>query len=173
MPNSFKIFFTLKRCIIILILYIITIMVYFTWFYKPLGLMADNVDEIVPINGLLKSMNRDNIMFFLIGSFLGIILILVIITIIYEQIVLLTKPIIAVNARLKSKESVMHMAGDHRGSSYIGYNYNLTFEIDNGVEMTFAVVPKNYWTILEGNRGMLKYRQGRFNRFVCFDLTSI
>lgn len=153
MPNSFKIFFTVKRCIIILILYSITIMVYFTCFYKPLELLTSNLDEIVHANELLKSINHDKLMFFFIGSFLGAILILMIITIIYEQIVLFTKPIIAVNARLKSKESVMQMSGSHRGSSYIGYDYSLTFEIDNGVEMTFGVMPKYYWTIIEGNRG--------------------
>jgi hypothetical protein len=171
--NSFKIFFTVKKCIIILILYSITIMVYFMYFYKPLELLPADLDEFAHVNEILKSINHDDLMFFFIGSFLGVIIILIIITIIYEQIVLLTKPIIDVNARLKSKESAMQLSGSHMGSSYIGYNYSLTFETDNGVEMTLAVIPKYYWTIIEGNRGILKYKQGRVNRFICFDLTSI
>src|SRR4029079_11841176 len=97
-------FFTVKRWIIILILYTITIMVYFTCFYKPLELLPSNLGEIAHTNEITKSINHDTIVFFLISSFLGVILILMITTIIYEQIVLLTKPIIAVNARLRSKE---------------------------------------------------------------------
>ena len=150
-----------------------TIMVYFKCFYKPLELLPSNLDEIAHANKLLKSINNEMLMFFFIGSFLAILLIVIITTIIYEQIVLFTKPIITVNARLKSKESVMHMSGSRMGSLYSGYNYSLTFEMDNGAEMTFGVIPKYYWTIIEGNRGILKYKQGRFNRFICFNFTSI
>ncbi|MBU3146295.1 DUF2500 family protein [Clostridium sp. CF012] len=175
MSSSQNVFFTVKRGILILILYSITIMVYFTCFYKPLELIASNLDipEIASANEILKSINRDDIMFFFIFSFLGVVAILLIVTFIYQEIVLCTKPIIAVNARLKSKESVMQMSGDYMGFSSVGYNYKLIFETDNEVEMVFVVVPKYYATIMEGNKGILKYKQGRLNRFIGFDLKSI
>jgi len=170
-----EVFFTVKRGIIILILYSITIIVYFTCFYKPLELANNdlNLPLIASGNEIIKSINRDNIMFFFIGSFLGVVLILMITIIIYAQIVLCTKPIIEVNARLKSKESVMQMNGDHRGFSNIGYAYSLTFEVENGALITFHVCPKYYWTIIEGNRGILKYKQGRVKNFKDFYFTSM
>ncbi|MBU3130352.1 DUF2500 family protein [Clostridium tagluense] len=175
MSRSQSGFFTVKRGIIILILYSITIIVYFTCFYKPLELLTSNLDmpEIASVNETLKSISRDDIMFFFIGSFLGVVFTLMIVTLVYEEIVLCTKPIIAVNARLKSKESVMQMSGSYMGFSSVGYKYNLIFETDNEVEMIFVVIPKYYATIIEGNKGILKYKQGRLNRFIGFDLTSI
>lgn len=84
-----------------------------------------------------------------------------------------TTPIIAVKARLKSKGSDMEMYGDHRGFSHVGFNYSLTFEIENGVELNFRVVPKYYMTIIEGNSGILKYKQGVYKRFIGFDVKQI
>ncbi len=175
MPNKQEAFFTVKRGIVILILYSITIIVYFTCFYKPLELANNdiNIDIIESSNEIMKSMRRDEIMFFFIFSLLGVILTLMILTIIYDQIVLCTKPVIEVNARLKSKESVIQMNGDHRGFSNIGYSYNLTFEVENEALITFPVYPKYYWTIIEGNRGTLKYKQGKVKVFKGFDFTSI
>ncbi|MGK0467900.1 DUF2500 family protein [Clostridium sp.] len=173
MSNNKEAFFTVKRGIIILILYSITIIVYFTFFYKPLELLYPNVGIIVNTNKTLKSINRDNIMFFFIFSLLGVVIFLMITTIIYDQILLCTKPIIEVNARLKSKELVMQRSGDYLGFSNIGYTYSLTFEVDNGDLVTFPVYPKYYYTIIERNRGGLKYKQGRVKKFEGFDFTSI
>ena len=150
-------------------------MVYFIWFYKPLELLPSISDfyVIADINEMEKSFHRMSLVFFFLISFLGIIFIVILGSLIYEEIVLFTKPIIAVNARLKSKESVSKLAGSRMGFLYVGYIYSLTFEVDNGDEIDFVVIPKYYMTIIEGNKGNLKYKQGRLNRFICFDLTSI
>lgn len=175
MLNSEKGLFTVKRGIIILVLYSLTLMIYFTCFYKPLELLTSNLDMSIIAEGneILRSINRDNIMFFCMYSFLGVVAIFLLGIFIYEELVLFTKPIIAVKARLKSKDSVIQMSGDYKGFSSVGYTYSLTFEVDNGIEINFIVIPKYYATIIEGNKGLLKYKQGRVKRFVGFNLTSI
>ncbi len=124
-------------------------------------------------NELFKSIERENLIFFLILAFLICFLVSMFISLLYDEIVLYSTPIVAVNARLKSKESVMEMHGNHRGFSHVGFNYNLIFEIENGVNINFRVTPKYYMTIIEGNKGILKYKQGVSKRFIGFDIKQI
>jgi hypothetical protein len=155
--------------IITLVLYSLTIMTYLMNFYEPF--------EPDPIYGqaneLLMSIERDNLIFFLILAFLLCFLASMFISLISYEIVLYTTPVIEANAKLKSKKSVMEMHGNHKGFSHIGFNYSLTFEIENGIEMNFRVIPKYYTTIIEGNKGILKYKQGIYKRFIGFDIKEI
>jgi ABC-type uncharacterized transport system fused permease/ATPase subunit len=165
----------LRLGVITLILYIVTIAVYFMCFYKPVEYLnpIPGYEAINEINELYKSMKREEIIFVLVISFLFCFLVSMVISVIYEEIVMYTKPIITVKAKLKSKEVDMKISGNYRGYSSVGFIYSLTFELDNREEISFFVIPKYYATIIEGNKGNLKYKQGSFNRFVDFELTEI
>jgi hypothetical protein len=95
--------------IITLVLYSLTIMIYLMNFYEPF--------EPEPIYGhaneIFMSIERDNLMFLLILAFLACFLASMFISLISYEIVLYTTPVIAVNAKLKSKESVIEMHGNH------------------------------------------------------------
>lgn len=175
MPDKMRPLPWLRLGVITLILYIVTIAVYFMCFYKPVEYLnpIPGYEAINEINELYKSMKREEIIFVLVISLLFCFLVSMVISIIYEEIIMYTKPIITVKARLKSKEADMRIAGNYTGFSAVGFIYSLIFEMDNEEEISFAVVPKYYATIIEGNKGMLKYKQGTYNRFIGFELTEI
>jgi hypothetical protein len=181
MRNKMKRLPLIRIGIITLISYSATLIIYFKYYYKPLKLMDISgfegeggfYDSLVETNKLFKTMNREDILFFCIISLFMCLAVSIVISLIHEEIVLYRKPIISVNARLKLKDSVMRMCGDYTGFSAAGYNYNLTFETDDGIEMNFPVIPKQYMIVCEGNKGILKYKQGVFNRFVSFDIKEI
>jgi len=168
----------LRLGVITLTLYILAIAVYFIHFYEPAEYLNPRpgyeiINEIKELNELCKSMKREEIIFFLVISLLVCFFVSMVISVIYEEIVMYTKPIITVKAKLKSKEADMRIAGSYTGFSAVGFIYSLIFEMDNGEEISFAVVPKYYATIIEGNKGNLKYKQGLYNRFIDFELTEI
>jgi hypothetical protein len=144
------------------------------YFYKPYELIDEGVYNYIisDTNELLRSMHREDMIFFFRISFFFCLLGSIVISLIYEEIVMYAKPVIIANARLKSKELVTTSNGGYKGISY-GYSYYLTFEIDNGTEIRFPVGIKYYTIILEGNKGILKYRQGAYNRFSSFYITEI
>lgn len=125
------------------------------------------------VNVYIKSLDRWDIIFFTLVPFEISLVTSIIILLIYAEIELYTKPIISVNATLKSKTAVMKVSGDHKGFSSVGYDYKLTFETDDGTEMVFPVLPMHYMTIIEGNKGVLKYKQGVYTRFVGFDIMEV
>ncbi len=51
--------------------------------------------------------------------------------------------------------------------------YKLTFELENGDEMSFPVDDRHYVTILEGNKGIMKYKEGIVRQYVGFYVTEI
>jgi len=165
----------LRLGVITLILYIVTIAVYFMCFYEPVEYLKPipGFEIINQANETLKSLKRQEIIFFFVISLLFCFLVSMIISFIYEEIIMHTKPIITVKAKLKSKEVDMKISGDYTGFSSVGFIYSLTFKLDNEEEISFFVIPKYYATIIEGNKGILKYKQGSFNRFIDFELTEI
>lgn len=175
MPDKMRPLPWVRLGVITLILYIVTIVVYFMCFYEPVEYLKPipGFEIINQANETLKSLKRQEIIFFFVISLLFCFLISMVISFIYEEIIMHTKPIITVKARLKSKEADMRIAGSYTGFSAVGFIYSLIFEMDNGEEISFAVVPKYYATIIEGNKGILKYKQGTYNRFVDFELTEI
>jgi hypothetical protein len=161
--------------IITLILYSLTIMIYFLYFYKPIEPISKgtNNSAIINTNEIIMSVNRSNLIFFLVISLMLCFLTSLFISILFNEIVLYFKPTFTVYAKLKSKEAVMSTSGNHRGFSYVGYNYILNFELDDGSELAFQVLPKHYMTILEGNKGIVKYNEAIVKRFIGFDLKEI
>ncbi|MCB2312972.1 DUF2500 domain-containing protein [Clostridium tagluense] len=167
MKNRIKRIFLSRVVVITSILYSITILVYFVFFYEKFVNIYGEYTE------LLKSMYYDEQVNLSIESFAVCLVAAIFIALIYEEIVLYTKPIISVNTRLKSKESVFHSCKNNMGFSSVVYNYTLTFEADNGVELSFIVTPKHYMIIFEGNKGILNYKQGISNSFISFHITAI
>lgn len=157
----------LRVGILTLISYTVTLVIYFSHFYKPFKPIYGEVNELV------KSIERDNMIYTLMLAFLFCFMASLVISIIINEIIIYNKPVITVSARLKLKESAMQMQGDYRGFSYIGYKYNLTFETASGVNINFGVAPKYYMTLIEGNKGILKYKQGTTKRFIGFDIQEI
>jgi hypothetical protein len=165
--NRIKRIFLLRVGVITLILFSITILVYFAFFYEKF------VNIYREYNEWLKSMYYEEQVILSISSFAVCLVSAIFIALIYEEIVLYTKPIISVNTRLKSKESVFHSCKNNMGFSSVVYDYTLIFEANNGVELSFIVTPKHYMIIFEGNKGILNYKQGISNRFISFDIKAI
>jgi len=163
------------------ILYSITIIIYMMFYYNTIknNWIVDNSFNdplIADVNETIKSINRQNIIFFFIFAFIICLAFSIFALIIYEEIVFLTKPIIAVNAKLKIKECETKIGGrfiDPRVGYSASNAYRLTFETDNGSEIKFPVGPKQYMFICEGNKGILMYKQAACKRFVSFDIQEI
>lgn len=165
-----------RLAVMVSILYSITIGVYFIWFYKPYGIMySDNHMAVLEgINHTIKSINRTNMVFFLIFSFLVSVFVSIIILRIHEEVIYYAQSIIEVEARLKLQKAYTRMNISPKfGITTVSTSYKLVFEVGNGNEMIFHVTPKHYVTILEGNKGILKYKEGRINRYIGFDIKEI
>nr|WP_276575905.1 DUF2500 family protein [Oceanirhabdus seepicola] len=112
-------------------------------------------------------MNRDNLIFFSIFSFI------ICIFVSYIILIFIT-PVTEVNAKLKSKKCDSKINVSLKGGGAYRVNtYKLTFELDNGDEMSFPVYDKHYVTILEGNKGIMKYKKGLVNRYVGFYVKEV
>lgn len=158
------------------VLYIITVLVYFVWIYEPLEYIDDygNISEITRVNEIIECMNQDSKLFFVIASFLVCLSISIIIVRICEEIELYNQPIKEVSATLKSKEVYTRIgAGSRIGISYVHNCYKLEFESDNGIDFNFFVTSKQYFSILKGNKGVLKYKEGRSSRYIGFEIKQI
>ncbi len=175
MTDKYPKLITKKLVAILLVLYSITIGVYFKWFYKPIGrIHSSDTSRVVRINQTLESIDKKMLTSFFIISFLLCFTASILILIVLEEIRLYNAPIIEVNAKLLSKVATTSISGGSRfGTSYVSSLYKLNFEIENGEKLSFRVSPKNYCIVLEGNKGTLKYKEGRINRFVGFDLKEI
>lgn len=170
MPNEAKREATIKLVITTLVLYSMTVLIYMIKFYKPFKPVYNYED----LNKTLKSIHIESNIFFFIISFMACIIISIIFLLILQEIQFLTQPIIPVYARLKSKGSTMEARGSHTGSFSVGFSYKLTFELEDGRDISFRVIPKHYAINMEGNKGILKYKQrGAFVRFVDFDIKEI
>lgn len=167
MDNREKRIFSIRIGILTLILYTFALVIYFMCFYEPFKPFYGDSNELV------KSIEREQVMITLISIFGLCIVVSLVILIIYNEIEFYNKPIITVSARLVSREVAKQIQGDYRGFSNISYAYKLTFKTDSGVDMNFQVSPKHYFTIFEGNKGILKYKQGISRRFIGFDIQEI
>lgn len=167
MDSRKKWIFSMRIGILTLTLFTLALVIYFMCFYKPFKPVYGDSNELV------KSIEQEQVIITLILIFGLCIIVSLIILIIYNEIEFYNKPIITVSARLVSKELAKQIQGDHRGFSNIGYAYKLTFKTESGVDMDFQVSQKHYFTILEGNKGVLKYKQGISIRFIGFDIQKI
>jgi hypothetical protein len=171
--------FLIRLAIMTFILYGVTIPIYFLHFHKPHELLPEKLyngeaDQwAIEKNIMYKSWDHDEIVNFCILAFMVCLIVSLIIVIVYSEIEYYIKPVITVEAVLKSKETNGSMAGDPRSGSVPSYRYYLIFETDEGVEMVFPVGPQHYVTLFEGNKGILKYKKGITERFVGFDITAI
>mgnify|MGYP000052303339 CR=1 FL=1 len=138
MNNRMKRILLVRIGILTLILYCITVIIYFTCFYEPFKPIYG------PANEMLKAIERENTILHMIFFLLLSMVVSFVIVLIYEEVVLYTKATISVYATLKSKASVLKAYGDNNGFSSYGYNYSLTFITEDGKEMVFQVFPKYY-----------------------------
>lgn len=165
--------------ILTIVLYVITVPVYILCFYKPHDLLPEKLyngekDQwAIELNEMYKSWNHDEIVHFCLTAFLCCLIVSMLILTVYNEIEFYIKPVITVEARLKSKDTNVSMAGNTRGVSVPRLEYYLTFETVDSVEMIFEVGPEHYMTLFEGNRGILKYKKGMIERFTGFDITAI
>lgn len=170
MDSKYRYLFILRTIAITLILYISTICLYLVYVYKPIELVQGDFQEI---NDQITKMNQENMIFFLIISLLICFGISIILLFVYEGIILYTKPIISVYATLIEKKANLNISGDHKGYFGVGYTYNMNFETEEGTKLNFQVSPKYYTTIIEGNSGILKYKQAAYKKFIDFQLRKI
>lgn len=165
--DSIKLKSIIRVGVVTLILYSLTALIYFTSFYEPFKPIYGQANESV------KSFEQKSLILFFILGFLLCLLVSLLISIVYNEISIYISPVMIVNARLKSKEADMAIYGNYRGFSNVGFNYSLTFETEDGNEISFRVQPKHYATIIEGNIGILKYKQGIYKRFASFDIKQV
>lgn len=160
--------------VILVVLYSITVVVYFMWIYEPLEYIDDNgtILEITRTNEIIKSINQDSKSFFFIAAFLVCLFISIIIVHIYEEIELYNQPIEEVSATLKSKQIYTRIGGGRAGS-YVQNSYKLEFESDDDINFIFFVSLEQYFPILEGNKGVLTYKEGRKNKYIGFEIKQI
>ncbi|MCT4595643.1 MAG: DUF2500 domain-containing protein [Anaeromicrobium sp.] len=156
------------------ILYIITVLVYWG-IYEPLEYIDDNgtIPEITRVNEIIKSINQDSKSFFLIAGFFVCLFISIIIVRIYEEIQLYNQPIEKVSATLKSKEIYTRIGGGFRVGRYMQDSYKLEFKSDDQIKFIFFVSFEQYFPILEGNKGILTYKEGRRNKYIGFEIKQI
>lgn len=171
----------LRVVIITLILYLLSVAIYLKFYYSPVKTIeipvgqgeSSSYSTLIEANQLLKNENRDEVITFLVVSLFISFSISILISLLIEEIVFSLIPVSEAQASLISKETSMKISGDYRGFSAVGYNYVLVFEIDSGEKMKFPVNVKQYAIVCEGNKGVLKYKNGKLNRFVGFEIKSI
>lgn len=157
-----------KRVLIMtIILYIIGLTIYFVGYYEPFQ----------PIYGVhnewYKSSRRESMILSFIVGFSVCLAASLVLSLIYDEILLYVKPVITVSAKVISKDYFYGMEGNPRNTPNVTSMYKLTFELENGAILGLPVTHYEYMMYFEGNKGILKYKEASLNRFIGFELKEI
>jgi heme/copper-type cytochrome/quinol oxidase subunit 2 len=157
-----------KRVLIMtIILYVIGLTIYFVGYYEPFQPIYGEYNE------RFKSSRRESmILSFIVGLNVCFAASLVL-SLIYDEILLYIKPVITVSARVISKDYFYGMDGNPRNTPNVTSKYKLTFELENGIELKLPVTPYEYMMYFEANKGVLKYKEASLKRFISFELKEI
>jgi hypothetical protein len=150
------------------IIIFIIVLIFFIISYEPFGLIG-----IPDVDQMLIRMNRENIGLFLFVniaiSFTGSILLVMV----FESIIINLMPTKEVKATLKIKESTF-LARPSLYNSMPAYPvYKLRFELECGKEKVISVDPILFATFSEGNKGILRYKERVFRKFIEFYIEEI
>ncbi len=150
------------------VLIFIIVLITFVIKYEPFELVG-----IPDVDQMLTGMNRENIAFFLFVniaiSFTGSILLVTV----AESIIINLLPVIEVKATLKRKESSLLARPSLYNTTPAYPVYKLRFELECGEEKVIPVDPILFATFSEGNKGILRYKERVFRRFIEFYIEEV
>ena len=154
--------------LIVGIIIFIVVSIIFAIYYEPFELVG-----IPDFDEMLIQMNRENIALFLLVSsaisFVGS----TIFVIVFESIIINLLPTQEFKATLKVKESIL-VAHPSLNYSMPAYPvYKLRFELDCGKEKVITVDPILFATFSEGNKGILRFKERVFRRFIEFYIEEV
>lgn len=152
-----------------LILYSIIVGIYFKIIYEPFEKVAnpESLKRIDELNRSLVDSHNRSIFAFLVFT-------LMICYLISYYMKIEITPITEVQAKLILKEEGIVVRG-RSGAGCIGILkvYKLTFQLENGEKIGMNVSDSDYMTVLEGNKGIMRYKKGVVNTFEGFYVTEI
>jgi len=141
--------------------------VFYFIYHEPFEMIGDPITDKI-----LADLNRQDMIFHpIIGLGISLTVSMLLVSI-FESLIMNTLPIIEVQARLKQKE-YYYQSSSPRTGSMLQPAYTLIYELSDGTEKKFFVDPILYSAYLKGNKGILRYKERIFRRFIGFFIESV